>query len=148
MIFVRTDSSNREFEILVKDLDADLKIRDGDEHSFYAQFNKIDLIRHVIVAYDEQIPVGCGAIKEFSADTMEVKRMFVPISERGKGIASAVLENLEDWCRELGYKKCVLETGKQQPEAIKLYLKNDYVITPNYGQYAGKENSVCFEKAL
>jgi hypothetical protein len=43
----RTTSSNLEFQALVKLLDADLKIRDGEEHSFFAQFNKIDAINEV-----------------------------------------------------------------------------------------------------
>ena len=133
---------------LVKELDSDLKIRDGEEHVFYAQFNKTDKINYVVVAYEEDIPVGCGALKEYSTDIMEVKRMFVRIDKRGKGIASRMLHELEIWCKELGYKKCVLETGKKQPEAIRLYEKNQYVRIPNYGQYKGVENSVCFEKEL
>ncbi|HJZ39393.1 MAG TPA: hypothetical protein VJ203_03440 [Bacteroidales bacterium] len=40
----------------------------------------------------------------------------------------------------------MLETGKRQPEAIELYKKSGYKLTPNYGQYAGVENSLCFEK--
>ena len=129
-------------------LDADLKIRDGEEHWFFAQFNKIDTIKYVVVAYNENIPVGCGAIKEYANKTMEVKRMFVPLQNRGKGIASLVLQELEKWCNELGIEKCVLETGIKQHEAIKLYAKNNYKIIPNYGQYANVESSVCFEKEL
>jgi len=49
---------------------------------------------------------------------------------------------------ELGYEKCILETGKKQPEAIALYKKNGYKLIPNYGQYAEVENSVCFEKEM
>jgi GNAT superfamily N-acetyltransferase len=144
----RTNSSDNDFQTLVKALDADLKIRDGAEHDFYNQFNKIDMIKHAIVAYDGDEPVGCGAIKEYSNDSMEVKRMFVPPQHRGKGIASLVLKELENWCRELNYKSCILETGKKQPEAIELYKKNDYTIIPNFGQYENIENSVCFEKNL
>ena len=74
--------------------------------------------------------------------------MYVPPALRGKGIASAVLAELEKWAKELNYKKCILETGKKQPEAIALYNKNGYCIIPNYGQYENVENSVCFEKNL
>jgi putative acetyltransferase len=143
---VRTNSENPDFIHLVSHLDADLAIRDGAEHSFYNQFNKIALIRHAVVAYENEIPVGCGAIKEFEPTSMEVKRMYVLPESRGKGIAANVLAELEKWATELGYKKCILETGKRQPEAIGLYKKNGYKIIPNYGQYAGIENSVCFEK--
>jgi putative acetyltransferase len=145
---IRTDSGNNDFIELVKQLDADLAKRDGDEHSFYAQFNKIISIKHVIVAYENDKAIACGAIKEFSTDTMEVKRMYTTPESRGKGIASKVLAELEKWAAELLYKKTVLETGKKQPEAITLYKKNGYQLIPNYGQYAGVENSLCFEKKL
>lgn len=144
----RTDSNDKDFQELVRALDAELKAIDGDDHAFYAQFNKLDKIKHAVVVYNQGVPVACGAVKEFASDTMEVKRMFVPKELRGQGIATIVLKALEDWCRELNYKKCVLETGKRQPDAVALYKKNGYQIIPNFGQYAGDENSVCFEKIL
>lgn len=145
---IRTDSTNSDFITLVSSLDKELSVRDGDEYSFYAQFNKLDLIKHVIVAYENDEPVGCGAIKQFDDHTMEVKRMFVPLDKRGRGIATKILLELEMWCREMGFSRCLLETGEKQPEAIQLYKKNHYKIIPNYGQYAGVDNSICFEKLL
>lgn len=145
---IRTNSGNADFISLVKHLDAELAIRDGDEHSFYDQFNKIDTIKHVVVAYENDIPIACGAIKEFDPTTMELKRMYTLPVHRGKGMATKVLTELETWAKELNYKKCILETGKKQPEAIKLYKKNGYNVIPNYGQYSGMENSVCFEKEI
>ena len=144
----RTDSDNADFIQLVKLLDADLADRDGKDHTFYAQFNKIDKIRHAIVAYEGTDPVGCGAMKEYQPDSMEIKRMYTLPASRGKGIASQVLAELESWAGELSYKKCLLETGKRQPEAIDLYKKNGYKQVSNYGQYAGIDNSLCFEKEL
>jgi len=145
---VRSNSENQDFIGLVKHLDAELAARDGKEHSFYAQFNKIDKIKYVVIAYEDGKPVGCGAIKEYSPGTMEIKRMYTSPESRGQGIASQVLIELEAWAAELSYKKCILETGKKQPEAIGLYKKSRYKIIPNYGQYAGIENSVCFEKNI
>ena len=145
---IRTDSDNPDFIELVKYLDADLAKRDGNEHSFYAQFNKIDKIKHAVVVYENDKPVSCGAIKEYVPDSMEVKRMYTLPESRGKGVATEVLKELEIWASELGYEKCILETGKRQPEAIQLYKKNGYEIIPNYGQYAGVDNSVCFEKVM
>lgn len=144
----RTNSTQRDFIALIRDLDAYLSITDGDEHAFYDQFNKIDKIKHVVVAYENEIPIGCGAIKEFSADSMEVKRMYTLPNGRKKGIATAIIKELEGWAKELGYTKCVLETGKRQHDAIALYQKVGYQIIPNYGQYIGVENSICFEKDL
>ena len=144
----RTDSGNVDFVRLVAALDAELGQRDGDDHSFYDQFNKIDKIKYAVVAYDDGKPAGCGAIKEFSSDTMEVKRMYTHPEHRGRRIASKILRELEMWAVELSYQKCVLETGKRQPEAIELYRKNGYKIISNYGQYTEVENSICFEKEM
>src|SRR6187549_612752 len=116
----RTNSDNKDFVELVKLLDADLARRDGSEHSFYAQFNKIDKIKHVVVAYEHDEPVGCGAIKEYSPNIVEVKRMYTSPGNRGKGIATKILIELEKWAAELSYEKCILETGKRQSEAIAL----------------------------
>ncbi|MBI3234928.1 MAG: GNAT family N-acetyltransferase, partial [Bacteroidetes bacterium] len=103
---------------------------------------------YVVLAYINDIPVGCGAIKQYDEQTMEVKRTFVSPEYRKQGIASTVLLELEHWSKELGYNKCILETGKKQLEAIQLYHKNDYQVIPNYGQYIGVESSVCFEKLI
>jgi len=148
MNILRTTSENPEFQNLVKQLDAYLAVMDGDEHAFYNQYNKIDVLKNCIVIFDNDEAVACGAIKELDSTSMEVKRMFTLPEKRGKGLASAILKELEFWSKELGYEKTVLETGKRQIEAVALYQKCGYKIIPNYGQYAGIENSVCFEKDL
>lgn len=144
----RTSSTDPDFMALVKLLDAELAKIDGEEHGFYAQYNKIDNINHTILVYKNETPVACGAIKAYATDTVEVKRMFTQPNYRGKGAASLLLQQLEIWAHELGFDKCILETGKRQPDAIALYQKNGYHIIPNYGQYEGIDNSVCFEKIL
>ena len=146
--FKRTDSADNDFITLVRSLDADLAERDGEDHSFYARYNKIDRLKYVVVAYKGENPAGCGAMKEFDPKTMEIKRMFTLPGYRGRGAAAGVLSELELWAAELSYNRCVLETGKRQPEAIGLYKKCGYGIIPNYGQYIGMDNSVCFEKML
>ena len=145
---IRTDSNNRDFIELVKQLDAYLAIIDGDEHLFYAQFNKTSKLNYVVVGYENNKPIGCGALKEYAQNTLEIKRMYTSPDSRGKGIATQVLNELERWAKELAFQKCVLETGTKQRDAIRLYTKNGYKRIPNYGQYAGIENSVCFEKEL
>ena len=145
---LKTTSQNPDFQHLVKLLDQDLAVRDGEEHAFYHQFNKIDSLKHCIVLFIEGKPVSCGAVKAIESDKMEIKRMYTLPEYRGQKLASLVLHHLERWASELGYTACVLETGKKQPEAIRLYEKNKYTRTPNYGQYVGVENSVCFIKML
>ena len=145
---VKTDATNKDFIELVKELDAYLTITDGDEHDFYDQYNKLDEIKYVLVAYHNRRAVGCGALKQFSANKMEIKRMYTVAQQRGQGIASLILANLEKQAKELGFDNCILETGLRQHEAIHLYKKNNYQIIPNYGQYIGVENSLCFWKKI
>jgi putative acetyltransferase len=146
---IKTTNQNSDFIELVKELDAELAVRDGDDHDFYNQFNKIDTIRHCLIAYLDNIPVGCGAIKEYDNSTMEIKRMYTKTTARGNGVASQILQQLENWARELGYQQCILETGINQPEAIALYNKCNYKrMEENYGQYKGVAASFCFKKKL
>lgn len=144
----RSDISNTDFQQLVKLLDADLALRDGADHAFYAPFNTSVNLQAVVVAYENYQPVGCGAFKAFGVNQVEIKRMFVHPDFRGRGIALHILQELETWARESGYMSTVLETGKKQPEAIRLYQKAGYQIIPNFGQYINVENSVCMEKHL
>ncbi len=147
MKLLRTNSENQDFIQLVKMLDEYLAYVDGDDHAFYDQFNKIDSLQHCIVLFEEENPVGCGAIKGYDGETAEIKRMFVIPEFRGKGYATAILNELEQWAEELQFKKVILETGTGQKEAIKLYTKT-YQQIENYGQYKDVETSVCFSKQL
>lgn len=144
----RTNATNQEFIALVKELDAYLAITDGDDHAFYDQYNKLDSITHVLVAYEKGKPIGCGAIKEFDTNTMEIKRMYVKPENRGQSIAHKIIAELEAWAKEMNYDKCVLETGERQVAAVQFYHKVGYTRAENYGQYVGVENSLCFEKYL
>ena len=145
---LRTTSENPDFVRLVAELDVYLAIRNGKDNDFFVQFNKIEMLHHVVLVVENDVAAGCGAFKEVEKEIVEIKRMFVPIDFRGKGIASVVLGELENWAKELGYKKSVLETGKDMIDAVGLYTKSNYQIVPNYGPYKEVESSVCFEKTL
>lgn len=145
---IRTDSSHPEFIKLVQNLDQFLADLDGDQHAFYATYNTIQSIKNVVVAFDQEEAIGCGAFKETMEDTVEIKRMYITPDHRSLGIAGLVLMELEAWARELNYPYCVLETGKNNPKAVRLYLRSGYAVIPNYGQYIGVENSVCMKKKL
>ncbi|MEN0003183.1 MAG: GNAT family N-acetyltransferase [Bacteroidota bacterium] len=148
IVLHKTDASDARFQGLVGQLDAELAVIDGEEHAFYHQYNHIDDIKYAIVAMEAGHAIACGAIKHFDTNTVEVKRMYTLADSRGKGLATNVLKALEDWAAALGYQRCVLETGRRQQDAIALYQKNGYTSIPNYGQYIGVENSVCFEKLV
>ncbi|KFF17600.1 GNAT family N-acetyltransferase [Chryseobacterium sp. JM1] len=148
MTTTRTDSSHIDFQNLVKLLDADLAIRNGDEHSFYDQFNKIDNIKNCIVIYIDEKPAACGAFKKFSEDTVEIKRMYTHPDFRKRGLATAIVQELESWARESGYAKAILESSLEQNEALSVYKKSGYCRIPNYGPYIGVDKSVCYDKIL
>ena len=145
---VKTHADHPDFIKLVQELDKYLAITDGAEHDFYHQFNHVDTLQYILIAYHEKQAVGCGAIKPYDKNRMEVKRMYTLESARGKGVASCILNALEAWTLSLNYSSCILETGIRQVEAIGLYKKNGFKVIPNYGQYQGVANSVCFEKFL
>lgn len=144
----RTHSNNKYFKQLEQALERELSIRDGEEQEYYAELNRIDFMEHVIITLQHQKIVGCGGFRILHKNTVEIKRMYVVPEERNKGIAASILKELEIWASSIGYTHSVLETGKNQPEAIKFYQKNHYLSIPNFGKYRNSENSVCFEKAI
>lgn len=148
MKLLRTDNTNGAFKELVRALDNELALRDGDDHDFYHQFNGIESIPYVVVAFLDGEAVGCGAIKPFDSEKVEIKRMYTPSEHRGKGVAKSVMKALEEWAADLNYNYCILETGINQPEAIGLYKKLGFQPIDNYGQYAGISTSYCFQKKV
>ena len=142
---VRTNSNHEDFQMLTQLFDDFLVEIDGDEKDFFAQYNQI-YIDNVVVCYENEKPLGCGAFKEIEPNVAELKRMFVLSEARGKGIATKVLTELENWTKELHYNSCVLETSQKLENAIALYRKFGYKDIPNYGQYIGVESSVCMKK--
>ena len=145
---IRSDSKDSDFRQLVQQLDQDLDDRYGAQQDFYGQFNALDEIKHVVIAYVADRPIACGAIKAFDEQATEVKRMYVDPPFRGKGVASQVLLALEDWAKILAFQACVLQLANNQAEALGLYKKQGYQITANFGQYIGDDNSICMRKTL
>lgn len=77
-----------------------------------------------------------------------MKRMFVRPEMRGKKLAARLLQKLEKWAVEEDFCKAVLETGRRQVEAIRLYTVAGYSLIENYGQYFGMDDSICYLKDL
>lgn len=144
----RTDSSNADFRMLVKELDSDLRERNGDVMDVYDGHNIIEQIDTVVIAYLGGVPAGCGCFKNYSDDSVEIKRMFVRPLARGKGISRMILDELEAWARSLGFDHVVLETGSKQLEALGLYNRAGYTNIPSYPPYIDLPDSICFKKSL
>ena len=148
MKLVRTTSDNLDFRQLVVALDAYLRIVDGDDHAFYAQFNKTDSLSNVLVCYDQEVAIGCGAFKAYDSQTVEIKRMYTLPEYRGRGVAKNIMAALEEWAKEEKYSVSILETGYLQKDAIALYTKIGYEVMENFGQYEGISTSVCMQKTI
>jgi len=148
ILIKRTTSRNKDFRELIALLDSDLNNRYGTEQTVYDQYNIIESIDTVVVAYLNNIPAGCGCFKIYDSDTIEIKRMFVKTEMRGKGISKLILKELENWGIEKGYSQAILETGIKQTEAIGLYEKSGYQKIENFGPYVGMPYSICMKKLL
>lgn len=147
MQLVRTTSDHSDFKYLTQLFDTFLIDIDGDEKDFFAQYNQIYL-QNVVLCYENDVAIGCGALKAYDSQTGEIKRMFVHPEHRKKGVANSVLQELEKWAVELQFNFCILETSQKLENAIALYKKFGYRSIPNYGQYIGVESSVCMKKEL
>lgn len=145
---IRANSANTDFRKIIFDLESYLTGLDEEAHNACKEYNKLETINHVIIAYENKEIIGCGAIREYDKETIEIKRMFVSDKFRKKGIATRILIELENWAKEQGYITCILETGTMMLDAISFYKKNNYIQIPNYGQYSSKPKSICFSKSL
>ena len=92
--------------------------------------------------------VGCGGLRTLDPDHGEIKRMYVIPERRGTGVSRAILSALEGEARGRGWSRLVLETGDQQPDAMRFYEREGYTLIPNFGYYADSPLSVCYEKKL
>jgi putative acetyltransferase len=101
-----------------------------------------------LVARQDGVAVGCGAVRRISPTSAEIKRMFVTAAARGDGVGRRILAELEAWARSAGITKLVLEAGDRQAEAIRFYERSGFVAIPCFGEYAEARLSRCYEKLL
>jgi putative acetyltransferase len=148
VIIKRTNSTDRDFQLLVSHLDHELWVELKEDQSTYDQYNKVPDLATVVLIYSHEKPVACGCFKKYSNDTVEIKRMFVEKQYRGKGISKMLLEELEKWAKESGFALAVLETSIRFEAARRLYSNAGYAIIDNYDQYVGLKESVCMRKKL
>ena len=144
----RTNSKDAGFQQLILHLDNELWNELKEDQATYDQYNKVPDLNTVVVIYDNEKPVAIGCFKKYSDDTVEIKRMFVEKEYRGKGFSKLVLNELEKWAEESGFQYAILETSVHFKPARSLYMNAGYIITENYDQYKGLEESVCMKKEL
>lgn len=111
----------------------------------------IDALRepniHFFAARDGDVTLGTGALAA-KDDYGEVKSMFTAPEARGKGIAAALLRQIEDAARELNLSALKLETGDSLHAAHALYLRHGFSACGPFGEYEANASSMFFEKTL
>jgi putative acetyltransferase len=146
------DPTSPDAALLIEHLSMELGSRYGDDGAGAFDPRDVQIPRAAfVIAYADDHPVGCGALKPFGLETpaiAEIKRMFVEPDMRGQGLSRLILARLEQISLEFGYDTIRLETGLKQPEAIGLYERSGYCRIPCYGHYAQRPLSVCFEKQI
>jgi GNAT superfamily N-acetyltransferase len=85
-----------------------------------------------VVGFEDGVAACCGAIKPLPDGACEIKRMFVVEAARGRGVARALLGELERRARDLGYALARLDTGPRQPRAQRMYECAGYVPIENF----------------
>lgn len=72
---------------------------------------------------------GMAAIMRIDTETGRLRRMRVTGAWRRRGIAQALLETAEAFCRDAGYTRLILDTTEQQTAAHALYERAGFVRT-------------------
>ena len=109
----RTTSEDKDIKCLVGLLDEYLISIHGERQNKYHETNAIDRINTAIVAYWDEIPVGCGCFKTIDSESVEIKRLFVKREYRNRNIATAILHELETRIKECSYSHAVLSTDRK-----------------------------------
>lgn len=149
MRILKTDSRNEDFRRLAELLDESLYELYGEGINIYSKQNSVDYnLKDILIIYINDKPVACGAFKEYDEGTIELKRVFVKKENRGQGISKLIVKEIEELGRINKYRFVILQTGRKQIEAIKLYESTGYEVIENYGVYVGDDESVCMKKAL
>jgi GNAT superfamily N-acetyltransferase len=150
MKLIYTNGTNPDFVMLCNQLDEYLfEIVGGEkQRKQYSQYNTLEDIHDVVLAYEKDLPVACASFKFHDTGTAEVKRVFIREEYRGKGLSKQLMAELEKQAKKKGYLKLILETGGHLSTAIASYKKAGYFVIPNYGQYQNMKESVCMQKDI
>ena len=145
-----TDGTDGGFVALSQELEDHFNALAGGQanRQGLARLNTLEHIHDAVVAYDGDMPVGCASFRAYEGDVAEIKRVYVRPAHRGKRIGRELMGQIESRAKDKGYRKVILETGRQFAAAVGLYESLGYKVIANYGEYAARDASCCFEKML
>lgn len=116
--------------------------------SAFLPYNMSECVTDVVVAYYNDIAIGCAGLKKYSDTDVEIKRVWVEPDYRGNHIATCLMEILENHAKKQGYQRIILQTRKIMTDALRLYSKCGYCQTDNYPPYDKLEGAICLAKDL
>lgn len=146
-IVKRTTSEDVDFKFLEKQLDDELFEIYGDMQSNYSSHNTVIDLKTIIIFVDQK-PIGCGCLKFLDCDLAEVKRVYVSLEYRNRGVAKIIVKEIQKLAIESNIKNIILQTGSRQKAAVNLYESMGYKLTENYGPYVNDSNSICMKKIV
>ena len=118
-----------------------------EENSFLEIDDLVAPNIHFFTARDGTDIVGTGALK-LHEGYGEIKSMFVSESARGKGVADAILRQIEDQARAEKLPTIKLETGDVLTAAHRLYARHGFELCDVFGDYRSGSRSIFMEKQL
>ena len=149
MKIVHTNGTDERFIDLCMELDHFLLDRMGEEKQNNCSCSNIICENtHVVLLINNNITIACGALRRYSNNCAEIKRVYVKYEFRNKGYGELIMLTLEKLARKLNYHFTLLETGNRLYEAIYLYNKLGYKVTPNYREYKCADDSICMKKKI
>ena len=144
MFCTPVDPDSADARVLIGELDAALAAICGDNGS--SSFDPADVRGPgavFLVARDDSVALGCGALRPLAPGVAELKRMY---ARPGSGAGRLLLAALEEQAAAFGYREVCLSTRRINGRALAFYARHGYLPVENYGRYAGREASVCLGK--
>lgn len=116
--------------------------------SAFLPYNMSESVTDVVIAYYNDIAIGCAGLKKYSDTDVEIKRVWIEPDYRGNHIATCLMEILENQAKKQGYQRIILQTRKIMTDALRLYSKCGYYQIDNYPPYDKLEGAICMAKDL
>lgn len=144
----KSDPFSGESQRLMNALSSTMAVITGDGGRTHFSMDDVTGPRAIwaVAHNDTGEAVGCGAIRPLNGDIAELKRMYSTGQYPGTG--SAVLSFLEASAAALGYRQIWLATRRINLRAVAFYLNHGYAVIDNYGPYTGRDDAICFARAM
>ena len=145
MEYIWTDGNDQDFQrFYLKTEEYYSQIVGGKKNrTGFIPYNLSESISDVLIAYADGKAVGCAGLKRYSGQDVEIKRVWVEPEWRGKHIATALMDQIEDKARQMGFKRAILQTRPIMPDAVGLYESRGYVLIENYPPYDKLDGAIC-----